>query len=64
MSPTTAEIPEITRDVVLDSLALHGIDGLELARALAKDTFARPPPPSPAEDPNGDERVDPPAQRA
>jgi holliday junction DNA helicase RuvB len=58
------EEPEITPDVVLDSLALHGIDGLELARALAKDTFARPPPPSPAEDPNGDERVDPPAQRA
>jgi holliday junction DNA helicase RuvB len=35
------EEPEITPDVVLDSLALHGIDGLGLARALAKDAFAR-----------------------
>jgi hypothetical protein len=45
-SPTTAGIPEITPDVELDSLALHGIDGLGLARARTKDTFARPPPPS------------------
>ena len=31
-SPTTAGIPEITPDVVLDSLALHGIDRLGLTR--------------------------------
>jgi hypothetical protein len=43
-SPTTAEIPEITPDVVLDSLVLHGIDGLGLARALAKDILRAPPP--------------------